>query len=62
MIRLDKFLSNMGKGSRAELNKNIKKGLASVNGIVVKDPSHKVDESKDSVSFMGETVSFKKFF
>ena len=60
MIRIDKYLSNMGKGSRSELLKVIKKGTVNVNGKIVKDPSFKVDETKDTVIFMGEEVTFKK--
>ena len=59
MIRLDKLLSNMGKGSRSELSKTIKSGSATVNGKVVKDPAFKVDEVNDDVSYLGEKVTFK---
>ena len=61
MIRLDKLLSNMGKGSRSELVKIIKKGGVTVNSVVAKDPSMKVDEQKDEVLFFGEKVTFKKY-
>lgn len=61
MIRLDKLLSNMGKGSRSELTKVIKKGSVTVNGKVIKDPSFKVDEENDDVFFSGEKVTFKKY-
>ena len=60
MIRIDKYLSNMGKGSRSELSKIIKKGSVTVNGMVIKDTSYKVDETKDIVTYMGEEVTFKK--
>ncbi len=59
MIRLDKLLSNMGKGSRSELTKIIRKGMVSVNSNIVKDPSFKVNEEKDEVFYMGEKVVFK---
>lgn len=61
MIRLDKLLSNMGKGSRSELTKVIKKGSVTVNNKVIKDPSFKVDEENDDVCFSGEKVTFKKY-
>ncbi len=61
MIRIDKLLSNMGKGSRSELVKLIKKGGVTVNDITVKDPSFKVDETKDKILFFGESVTFKKY-
>jgi len=59
MIRLDKLLSNMGKGSRSELTKIIRKGMVSVNSNIVKDPSFKVNEEKDEVFYKGEKVVFK---
>ncbi|MBR4893120.1 MAG: rRNA pseudouridine synthase [Clostridia bacterium] len=58
-MRLDKLLSNMGKGSRSELTKIIRKGMVSVNSNIVKDPSFKVNEEKDEVFYMGEKVVFK---
>ncbi len=61
MIRLDKLLSNMGKGSRSELVKIIKKGGVTVNGVTVKDPAFKVDEIKDKILFFDEIVTFKKY-
>ena len=61
MIRLDKLLSNMGKGSRSELVKIIKKGGVYVNSVMVKDPAMKVDEKKDEITFFGEKVTFKKY-
>ncbi len=60
MIRLDKLLSNMGKGSRSELVKIIKKGGVTVNSVNVKDPSFKVDETMDEILFFGEPVTFKR--
>ena len=38
MIRLDKLLSNMGKGSRSEITKLIRSGKATVNGKGYKRP------------------------
>ena len=62
MIRLDKLLSNMGKGSRSELTRVIRGGNVTVNGKVVKDPSLKVNQEEDSIVFMGENVTFKEHF
>lgn len=42
MIRLDKYLSNAGYGSRTEIKKLIKDGIVSVNGGICSDPSRKV--------------------
>jgi len=62
MIRLDKLLSNMGKGSRSEITKIIRSGCVTVNGKVIKDPSYKADEENDNIILNGEEVSFKKHF
>lgn len=37
-LRLDKYLADMGLGTRSEVKKAITKGLAEVNGAVVKKP------------------------
>jgi 16S rRNA pseudouridine516 synthase len=60
-MRLDKFLSNMGKGSRSELRNIMKRGIVTVNGKTVKDGSLKVDTTKDSVVFDGMTVTYVPF-
>ena len=62
MKRLDKLLSNMGKGSRSEITKLIRSGKATVNGKVIKDPSFKANEEKDEVCLNGESVLYKEHF
>lgn len=41
MIRLDKYLADMGCGTRQEVKKFIRSGQVSVDGIVVKKPETK---------------------
>ena len=41
-IRLDKYLADMGKGTRTELKEMIRKGRIKVNGEVVKKPETKI--------------------
>lgn len=48
--RLDKLLSQEGLGTRSEIGKAIRKGRASVNGVIVKDPGLRVSE-EDLVLF-----------
>ncbi|RDU23022.1 pseudouridine synthase [Anaerosacchariphilus polymeriproducens] len=43
MLRLDKFLSNMKAGSRTEVKNWIRKGMVSVNDVIVKKPETKID-------------------
>ncbi len=59
--RLDKVLSNMGFGSRAELKKKAKSGSIVVNGAVVKDPGKHVDPYTDSIEIDGETIAYREF-
>ena len=35
-IRLDKYLADMGKGTRTELKEMIRKGRITVNGMIIK--------------------------
>lgn len=59
-MRLDKFLSEMGAGTRRELKQIIRKGGVTVDGQVMKDPGMAVTE-KSVVTFMGEPVSYSEF-
>ena len=43
MMRLDKFLCEMGIGTRTEVKAYLKKGLVTVNGDVIKKPETKID-------------------
>ena len=59
-LRLDRYLADMGAGTRSELKKGIRAGLALVNGKVEKDPGRKVTE-EDIVSFRGREISYEKY-
>lgn len=59
-MRLDKFLSGMGAGTRTEIKKAVKAGLVTVDGAVAKDPGMQV--GKDSaVTYRGEPVVYEEF-
>lgn len=60
-MRLDKMLSEMGKASRSEAGKLIRAGKVTVNGTVPKKPDFKVDPDTDTVVFLGEVLTYKKF-
>ena len=59
-MRLDKFLANMGKGSRKEVRLMIFKGAVSVNGQEIKIPDTHIEPQRDSISFSGEEVRYQK--
>ena len=61
MIRLDRFLANMGIGTRKEVKKLISSGAVNINGKPVKDSGIQIDENNDSVTVMGEVVEYKPF-
>ena len=48
-IRLDKYLADMGKGTRTELKEMIRKGRIKVNGEVVKKPETKIRKGEDTI-------------
>lgn len=60
-MRLDRFLSEAGAGSRSEVKQAIKNGLVSVNGSIIKDAGCRIEEAKDAVCLKGQLVSFSKY-
>ena len=61
MIRLDKYLADMGVGTRSEVKKYIRQGQVKVDDIVIKVPETKIDETSQSVDCMGKTVAYEQF-
>lgn len=59
-MRLDKFLSNMGLGTRSEVRTVIARGHVTVNDEVVKKAGFAINENEDIVLFRGERVGFVK--
>ena len=47
MLRLDRMLVTLGKGSRSEMQKAIRGGRVRVNGDVQRDPSAQVAEDAE---------------
>lgn len=60
-LRLDKYLADMGLGTRSEVKKAITKGLVQVNGAVVKKPECKVDTEADEILHQGEPVGYTEY-
>jgi len=60
-MRLDKFLSSCGMGSRKDIKQLIKGGTVSVNGACIKDGSVHVDENKDIINVSGNDVIYRKY-
>lgn len=58
MIRLDKYLADMGVGTRQEVKKYIRQGRVKIDGCPVKIPETKVDEEKQIVVFDNTTIEY----
>ena len=60
-LRIDKVLSNVGYGSRAEIKRYCKYGIITVNGDVVNNPGLQVDPENDEIIFDGDAVNYREF-
>ena len=61
-MRLDKYLSNSGVGTRSEVKRLIKDKRVKVNGEIIRSDSFNVDEKKDVVLFDDLEVKYKEFY
>lgn len=59
-IRIDKYLSNMGVGSRSEVKKYIKNGFVRIEEKVITDPGFLVD-TEEKVLFADRVIEYKEF-
>lgn len=57
-IRLDKYLADMGKGTRTELKEMIRKGRITVNGEIVKKPETKIKKGTDEVRLDNAPIEY----
>lgn len=60
-LRLDKYLSNAGCGTRTEVKQMLKKGLVTVNGVPASKPELKVDPDKDEIVCRGNSICFQQY-
>lgn len=58
MIRLDKYLADMGKGTRTQVKEMIRKGRVTVDGGTVKSADRKIDPDKCQVCLDGILVNY----
>ncbi|MEN2010798.1 pseudouridine synthase [Staphylococcus hominis] len=57
-MRLDKFLSNMGVGTRTEVKQLLKKNSVKVNDKVEKSPKCQVDPEQDEITVDGKMIEY----
>ncbi len=60
MIRIDKFLANMGIGTRTEVHKLIRRGEVLLNGKPIRSPKEKLEEQSDLVTVNGCPVEYRE--
>lgn len=60
-MRLDKYLTQAGVGSRSQVKEAIRKGFVSVDGIVERKAERKIDETQQEICFQGNRISYEKF-
>ena len=58
MMRIDKYLAEMGQGTRSEIKKLIRSGRVTVDGETVKKPEFKIDETIQEVNLDGKLVGY----
>lgn len=61
-MRLDKFLSHAGYGSRKEVKKFILKGLIEVNNQVITKVGFIVDPRQDHITYLKEEIHYQEFY
>jgi len=61
MMRLDKFLSEMQKGSRNQVKTYIKNGRVKVNDRIIKTPDLKIDENQDIIQLDDVKIEYSAF-
>jgi len=60
-MRLDKYLTQAGIGSRSQVKEYIKKGLVTINGQTTRKSETQLDENSDTVLFQGQEIHFDKY-
>ena len=61
-MRLDKYLTTLGIGSRTQVKELIKKGKITVNGEKILKPDIHIDENNDEVDLNGVNLKYNKFY
>lgn len=59
-MRLDKYLSGCGKGTRSDVKKLIKSGVVTINDVTIKKSEQNVNDT-DVVCVNGEEIKYREF-
>lgn len=60
LIRVDKYLSEMGIGSRSQIKEGAKKGYLQINDSIEKKTDQKIDPDHDIIKWNGQVVQYAK--
>jgi len=60
-LRLDRFLANMGCGTRSEVKHLVKSGKVTVNGKILRDPGVQIVPEQDQIICDGQAVEYRKY-
>lgn len=60
-MRLDKYLTEMGVGSRSDVKNRIRKGQVARNGEIIKNPETKIIPGQDKITYNGREIGYVEF-
>lgn len=60
MIRLDKFLTEMKKGSRTQVKEILRKGKVTVDGSVCREPDQKINPEQSNICLDGQPIAYSR--
>lgn len=61
LLRIDKYLADMGVGTRTEIKNYIKKKMVMINNTIVTNPAIKADTDNDIVTFKNNEIPYVTF-
>ena len=60
-LRLDKYLADMGLGTRSEVKQAVRKGRVQVNAQTIREPEYKTETETDQVWFNGQPAAYREY-
>lgn len=60
-LRLDKYLADMGVGTRSEIKNYIRKGRVKIGGVVCNKPEQKVSFDQDDIQFDDKQITYVNY-
>lgn len=60
-LRLDKYLADMGIGTRSQVKQYIRREQVKVNGLSPQGPQQKVNPEEDKITFQGKKVCYLEY-